>query len=574
MTKRTSPKASRNIPVAEEPTKQLQNPQDDQTKKRLTLFIAGAIALAVSLTIYILRLDKVVGLIVDDAWYVLLAKALATGQGYTLINSPTPGITPFYTPGFPALLSIFYRLSPNFPGNVWLLKSVSIAAMIGAGLIAFRYFNRQRALPTYVAFALAFATTIYPALVFLATSSVMSECVFTLAQLATIFLIEKSVGRDSSGSLISSGWRYAAIGGALASFAFLTRPAGPGLLLGSVIYLLKEKLPKQALIFAAIVTLLVGPWVLYSRSHSPTPEQRAEQGANIVQPYSTQFWQRVAGQPLSGVITIEGVPERVWNNLSEIGKFDFGAFVFYSLYRPMEPGEPIRVPNEARMISLFFALLALAGYIAAVRERLTLAEIVTPLAMGVSLLWGWEQYRLLLPLVPFFLFYLLMGVRLIARLYQKLYAGTKPSAERIPILVVSWLFVVSAFYSNYQYLQRKYDPVPENRSRWISAFEENEAFIKHIGDNVPKDEVIATQNPALVNLYTGHKTVAFDDPAARWEVWNRIGVRYLAKTSPYQLPKPDADESKYRMIYRSGGAFGLRLIDLGPPSSRPAWGKN
>jgi hypothetical protein len=78
--------------------------------KRVALIAVTAAALALALTIYGLRLDHVVGLIVDDAWYVLLAKALATGQGYTLINSPTPGITPFYPPGFAALLSIFYRL--------------------------------------------------------------------------------------------------------------------------------------------------------------------------------------------------------------------------------------------------------------------------------------------------------------------------------------------------------------------------------------------------------------------------------------------------------------------------------
>ena len=130
---------------------------------------AAAGALAVTLAIYLLRLDRVVGLVVDDAWYVLLAKALATGDGYTLINSPTPGITPFYPPGFPALLAIFYRMSPVFPDNVWLLKSVSIAAMIGAGVVAFRYFERDRALQVEVAFALAFATAIYPGLVFLAT---------------------------------------------------------------------------------------------------------------------------------------------------------------------------------------------------------------------------------------------------------------------------------------------------------------------------------------------------------------------------------------------------------------------
>ncbi len=572
--KRTSPKGKPVKPVPEEPIEQSQPSQSDEKKRQMILIIAGIVAVAMCLTIYILRLDKVVGFVVDDAWYVLLAKALATGNGYTIINSPSPGIRPFYAPGFPALLSIFYRLAPNFPNNLIVFKSVSIAAMMGAGLVAFHYFRRYRELPTYVSFGLALATTIYPALVFLATSTVMSECVFTLVQLATVVLIERAV-RDGKAS---SAWRFAALGGALASFAFLTRPAGLGLLAGTVIYLFKERLTRQLLIFAAVVAVLVGPWMVYSRAHAPTAEQRAEQGANIVQPYTVQFWQRTAGQPLSGTITAGELPERVWNNLAEIGNFDFGALVSFAFYRALEPGGKPPLQRKylslANPISLFFALLALAGFITTARERLTLAEIVTPLSIGVAILWGWEQYRLLLPLVPFLLFYLLMGVRLIARLYQKLYAQSNPRGEVIPVLVVSWLFVASNVYGNIQYIQKKYPPVPEEGLRWISSFEENEALIKHIGENIPKEEVIATQNPALVHLYTGHKTVASDDPSSQWETWNRIGVRYLARTSPFQLPKPDANESKYRTIYRTDGSLGLRLIDLGSPSSRPAWGKN
>ena len=85
-------------------------------------WMIGAAVIIVVLGVYVLRLNAIVGLFVDDAWYVLLAKALATGQGYTLINSPTAGILPLYPPGFPALLSLFYRLSPHFPENLWLLK--------------------------------------------------------------------------------------------------------------------------------------------------------------------------------------------------------------------------------------------------------------------------------------------------------------------------------------------------------------------------------------------------------------------------------------------------------------------
>ncbi|MGH9847577.1 MAG: hypothetical protein ACREEM_53485 [Blastocatellia bacterium] len=78
--------------------------------------------------IYLPRMDRVVGLFGDDAWYVLLAKSLATGQGYTLINSPSTNITPFYPPGFPFLLSLAWRIYGQFPQNLWLLKSVSVLA--------------------------------------------------------------------------------------------------------------------------------------------------------------------------------------------------------------------------------------------------------------------------------------------------------------------------------------------------------------------------------------------------------------------------------------------------------------
>src|SRR5262249_48941090 len=141
--------------------------------------------------------------------------------------------------------------------------------------------------------------------------------------------------------------------------------------------------------------------------------------------------------------------------------------------------------------------------------------------IGVSILWGWEQFRLLLPIVPFLLFYLLMGVRTLARLYQKLYVEANPRGEVIAMLVLAWLFVLTNLYANIQYIQKKYDPLPQYQLRWINAYNENLDLIHHIGSNIPKESVIATQNPALVHLFTGHQTVASDDPAGSWETWNR-----------------------------------------------------
>jgi hypothetical protein len=86
----------------------------------LLLFIVS-----ISCTVYALRVDNVVGMFRDDAWYALLGKAIASGNGYSLINAPNPGITPIYPPFFPFLLSLVFRAIPAFPetsidyGNVW-----------------------------------------------------------------------------------------------------------------------------------------------------------------------------------------------------------------------------------------------------------------------------------------------------------------------------------------------------------------------------------------------------------------------------------------------------------------------
>jgi hypothetical protein len=89
---------------------------------------------------------------------------------------------------------------------------------------------------------------------------------------------------------------------------------------------------------------------------------------------------------------------------------------------------------------------------------------------------------------------------------------------------------------------------------------------------VPRDSIITTANPPLIFLYTGNKTVALDKPAQSWENWNKVGVRYMVQASLY--PEPiDPAEAQYKLIYhaRSGPAF--RVLDLGDPQTRPAWGE-
>src|SRR5690242_1713578 len=246
--------------------------KEPQSTSKLNLWPAAAAAGAgaIFIIIYSMRLDKVVGMFQDDAWYALLGKALATGQGYTLINSPTPGILPLYPPAFPFLLSLAFRIAPQFPQDLWLLKSVSIVAMLVAGIACYYYFTKYRNLPTYLALAIAAVVALNPGLVFLATSSLMSECVFTLAQMAALVAVERCVAARDGGPF----WLFALLAAAATSWAFLTRSMAAGLILAALVYLLKERLFKSAVVFAVGVALLAGSWTLYSRAKAPTSEQR------------------------------------------------------------------------------------------------------------------------------------------------------------------------------------------------------------------------------------------------------------------------------------------------------------
>src|SRR5262249_23071984 len=177
---------------------------------------AWAVLFGLFTATYALRLDTVWGLFADDAWYVLLAKAIATGHGYTLINAPTPGIVPVYPPGFPALLSVVFRIAPRFPENLLWLKTVSIGAMAGVTALIFHHARRDQGLTSPVAWTHALATPLHP--VFLATSPVMSECVFPFARLASVVVVERALRVEGAAAT-----RNALLGGALASFAFVTR---------------------------------------------------------------------------------------------------------------------------------------------------------------------------------------------------------------------------------------------------------------------------------------------------------------------------------------------------------------
>src|SRR6185503_11189771 len=80
-----------------------------------------------------------VGAFQDDAIYTVLAKALATGEGYRMINLPGDPHATHYPPGYPFFLSLLWRLAPEFPDNIVVFKFANAVWLSLAALGAWAF---------------------------------------------------------------------------------------------------------------------------------------------------------------------------------------------------------------------------------------------------------------------------------------------------------------------------------------------------------------------------------------------------------------------------------------------------
>ena len=525
-------------------------PPSQRTLVRASLLLLLVLLLAT----YLLRFDDVCGLLWDDAWYVLLARALATGHGYTLTNTPTPGLVPFYPPGFPLLLSLVFRIAPDFPDNVVLLKAVSLLAMAGVALLAIHHARRDQRLPFVIAWTIGVATALHPAFVFLATSTVMSECVFTLAQLGSVVAVERAL-RAGGGTAAA---RRALAAGLLAGFTFLTRGAGIALLIACLVRLVWRRAWAAGLAFTLAAGAVAAPWVLYARAHAPTPTLQAEANDAVTVGYGTHFWHRVAGHPELGTVTASDLRGRIAGNLWQIARSSMGALHVYFPFRSVEPAAWRIAPGWGHAVALAFTAVVALGFAATLRERVTAAELLVPLSLLVTVAWPFPPTRFVLPLLPFVLCYTARGLALLAR------PLTRRDVSPFALAVLGGLAVVSVV-TNALYAASLHGPAPR-RPRWNQVFAEERALLDWLKTHVPGGQVIATDHPAQVHLYAGFQTVGYYDASGAFEQWRRLGVHFFARAA-FQ-PRRDPTLARFGPVFRTP-VFGMRVLDLSPLYDRP-----
>ncbi len=223
---------------------------------RASLVLLGACALAAGMAI----IDSYpVGVFHDDSMYVILARSLATGQGYRYLNLPGAPVATHFPPGYPALLALVWRVMPSFPANVVVFKAMNAVFLCASALLVAQLV-RDRLGSERWAFGVGIVSAVSVPLLVLATM-VLSEPLFLALLLAVLVCAERIVARPAAS-------RQALTLGVCIGVLALVRSHGIVALPAVALPLLVHRRWRDTALMAAGTLAVVLPWQLWSARHA------------------------------------------------------------------------------------------------------------------------------------------------------------------------------------------------------------------------------------------------------------------------------------------------------------------
>ena len=523
-------------------------------------------------SIYFLRLNRLVGQLSDDAFYIVLAKSIAEYGNYQLISSPIQGIQPSYPPGFPLLLASFLSLMPLDAEHLWILKIISILAINFLAIGMYIYCRRVKEYPVLISWLGTIMVTLIPALVFLATSSVMSECVFTCFQIWAVVRLETAI-RNKTFNLSTIFTLLI-----LTLATFYTRSLGVTLILAVMLQLFRFKLWRVMLILIFGIGLTTATWMTYAKYAYPNSVLRYNHGGNIVENYFENLTQRNAGIRESGIATSADYIFRITGNVKSIfGRDMVGLFMPATLRAEGKSGEEVlglgggteagaSIPFAAgaTILSLFLTIVILIGFITQVRMNITSVEILVPLTIALVVIWPWLTFRFILPLAPFLICYFIDGSRQLMLWFSERLKGSYDvySLARIALFCFTFFFI---FEHLRHILILRTNPVEISAVTAGNYMDEACIWMR---DNLPAGSIIASTDPAKLYLMTDHLSVTGSLSEQSWEYWRKAGIRYLSVLRPQRR---GALEAKYKIIFATDTVPSFHVIDLGDPAKKESW---
>ena len=428
------------------------------TTRRAAMAVAALLALAVGLAVIS---PAPVGVFWDDAVYVITAKALALGDGYRYIHLPEAPSATHYPPLWPLLLSVVWRIAPNFPDNVVLMKLLNPLLLAAAGAAGTLLAIRTTRVQPWVAAAVV-AASIAVAPVLMLSAALMSEPLGLALTTAALVTATRMVMRGQQRDAIWTG--------VLVALAILARSAAIVLLAGIAIGLVWRRSRRASAIALAISVVMIAPWFWWSAAH-------AHEVSSVISgsygPYSSWLIDGYRSDP-SLLATV------VWQNVVSAVR-DGGVVLFGGL----RPGA--RMFFTVPLLAVVIAGLVLAG-----RRAAPLSVTLLGYTALISV-WPYAPGRFIWAFFPLYAVAALVGVLALARRMRRW-----PVPQRA-------VFVPLAFGALTLAMVVRYDVRTFQRRWYATAIERNADGmvppVAWITRNTAPTDTIATDVHLLAYLY-------------------------------------------------------------------------
>jgi Dolichyl-phosphate-mannose-protein mannosyltransferase len=432
---------------------------------RFAPLVLGAIALAVAL---LTVTPWPVGVFQDDAIYVTLAKALATGEGYRMINMPGAPHATHFPPGYPLLLAALWKLFPSFPDNIVVFKFVNALLLAATAVGTYRFSRSRLALGAVGASVAAMVGTI-SVVVLVITGVVLSEPLYMALVLPTLFVAERAAD--------DGGTRSAAGAGALIGVLALVRTVGVFMLPAALLVLLLRRRWRSALILTIVAMLFIAPWQLWVSAY------QGEMPAPFVGKYGAYGPWLSQGYHAGGLAFARAVLAKNANEL-------FGFLGYITL--PVKPVLP-------RLVSLGVVLAMIGVAVGAHWRRVPVTLVFLGGYAAVILAWPFEPTRFALVWWPLLAGLFVAGVKA-AWAWRPVAFGTRG----LRLTAIAGALLVAAGYG-------KYNLRGVREQWWVNIQSDAGSQAKPIAEWVarstrPEDAVISDHD-LIVYLYTGRRAV-------------------------------------------------------------------
>lgn len=409
-----------------------------------------------------------VGVFEDDGIYTVLARSLAEGNGFRLMNLPGEPHNTHYPPGYPLLLMVLWKLWPAFPDNVVLFKFAN-AALIG--LVACGTWTLARRRGNFgvpAAFCLAVVGSLSVPVLYVA-GVVMSEPLFMALLLPTLLLSDEvsTSGRPRDGFVLGI------LLGSLTMVRTMGALAVPAVLL---VCCMRRRFRVATATALGAATLIV-PWQIWVAAfqHDVPNVFMGKYGsytAWVVDGYAR------GGLPFAGEVFLL--------NVASIGTYI---------------GEML-MPAEAswlRLLAFTVLCIPLVAGAVALAKRAPAASLFLLAYITVVCFWPFSAWRFVVAIWPLIVLIVAMGVR-------SLWRGCPQSAGRRAArgVLFAALFALAVGYGAYTvtgYRDRSWEDFQRMKG------ERGKALAEWVSRNTGTADRVATDLDLIVYLYTGRQAV-------------------------------------------------------------------